>query len=77
MTTEEKATELIEWGNCENTEVGETWVAISDLYLFRSDYIGSSLMEALEVEIEHQHSVAFQMIENGEFELDEEFVMEE
>ena len=70
MTTKEKADKLELWGPMENTELGEVWGYLVELYSYRSDYISPSLHNEIGDEIIRQYNIAVDMIEDGEFEVE-------
>ena len=69
MISIKKAEQLHGWGLYENTELGNVWRTISNLYIEGRDYISSNLIETLSDELEIQHKLAKKMIKNGEIDL--------
>ena len=77
MTTKEKALTLERISFYENTELGEYWITIVELYLYSKDYMSSEVFHTqIGVEIEIEYLNALDMIEHQEIEMPEE-VLEE
>lgn len=67
MTTKEKAEILEQVAMYENTEVGDYWINLTNLYLYRSDYATEEFILQTGVEIEIQYQDMLDILDDTEF----------
>ena len=65
MISIKKVEQLHLWGKYDNTEVGDVWRTLANLYIESRDYISSELLEALSVELESNYKIAKAMVKSG------------
>ena len=71
MTTKENAEKSLELSEIENTEIGEYWNRLVDLYLYNEIYMSDEVFHTqVGVEIEVQYQYALDMIDDGELEIE-------